>query len=301
MSRPTPFYIANSFVTQILASSSYDDTVKIYACDYATDDWSMTHSLPPAPPKHYHFPGAADPGPDESNTGHSSTVWASSFSPCGQYTASCSDDLTIKIWAKYKKNNSGDGGGAFRVGRTEKEGWSCIVTLKGYHERTIFSIDWTEAGNWTPEGLAEGEVVLGRLASAGGDGKLCVIGLSAVPAGESSRNGFEIKHTLLASVDQAHGVHDLNNVQWCRLGKDSDSSDSQPKPNGHAEDGDMDEDFYKPDAKKAWQEARNMLATAGDDGDVRIWRFSPSSRSMSSSSAQGKPVGNDVSMSTEHA
>lgn len=233
----------------------------------------MTHSLPPAPPKHYHFPNAPEPGPDESGTGHTSTVWASCFSPCGQYIASCSDDLTIKIWAKYKKNNPGDQGGAFRVGRTEKEGWYCAATLKGYHDRTIFSVDWTEAGNWTPEGLLEDEVVLGRLASAGGDGKLCVVGLSAKPVTESSRNGLVVRHTLLASVEQAHGVHDLNNVQWCRLGKEAAPSEAGPSNGAAIEE--MDEDSYKPDVSKTWQEARNMLATAGDDGDVRIWRFGP--------------------------
>lgn len=243
----------------------------------------MTHSLPPAPPKHYHFPGAADPGPDESGTGHTSTVWASSFSPCGQYIASCSDDLTIKVWAKYRKPSSDDHGGAFRVGRTEKEGWYCAATLKGYHERTIFSVDWTDAGNWAPEGLEEGEVVLGRLASAGGDGKLCVVGLSAKKIGETSRNGYKICHALLASVEQAHAVHDLNNVQWCRLGLNADPTEAAPK----GDDDNMDEDSYKPDAKKTWAEARNMLATAGDDGEVRVWRFASSTTPTTGSAASG--------------
>jgi WD40 repeat protein len=295
---PCVSFTLTFLLCQILASSSYDDTVKLYACDYATDDWSMTHSLPPAPPKHYHFPGAAEPGPDESGTGHTSTVWASSFSPCGQYIASCSDDLTIKIWAKYKKENSGDGGGAFRVGRTEKEGWTCLSTLKGYHDRTIFSVDWTEAGNWTPSNLKDGEVVLGRLASAGGDGKLCVIGLSTTPVHDGKNGGVQIHHTPLASVEQAHGVHDLNHVQWCRLGKEAEP---QAAASVEDESGDgLDEDTYKPDANKTWKEARNMLATAGDDGDVHIWRFGPCT-TATSSSINGNTAGHDTVMQTENA
>ena len=272
---------------QIVASSSYDDTVKVYASDYSSDEWMVSHSLPPAPPKIYNFPNdPREPEKDESNTGHSSTVWASAFSPDGNYIASCSDDLTVKIWSRFKRKDvKGEPGGAFRVGRTEKEGWSCASTLKGLHERTIFSIDWTEAGNWQPESQVEGELNLGRIATVGGDGKICVIGMTARP-NDVARSGFDVHHTMLANVDQAHGVYDINGVQWCRLGRSSSSSSkwSDPKkevsrwrpPPSDDEETQFREDEEDEEERRSelWKDARNMLATAADDGSVKVWILS---------------------------
>lgn len=170
----------------------------------------------------------------------------------------------------------GKPGGAFRIGRTEREGWYCASTLRGYHERTIFSLDWSEAGNWIPEDLRSGEVVLGRLASVGGDGKLCVFGVVARPAGEAARNGFTVHHVLLDAVEQAHDVYDLNIVQWCRLGAGADAEGNDGKGSG-GEDDDMETDRPSTGPQgDVWREARNMLATAGDDGHVKVWKFGPS-------------------------
>lgn len=46
-----------------------------------------------------------------------------------------------------------------------------------------------------------------------------------------------IQHAIIARVDAAHGVHDVNSISWC------------PRPG-------MEDTF----------------ATAGDDGHVKIWR-----------------------------
>lgn len=264
---------------QILASSSYDDTVKLYAADYTTDEWAVTHSLPPTPPKHYDFPNAPEPEPDESGTGHTDTVWASSFSPCGNYIATCSDDLSIKIWARFKRKEvKGEPGGAFRIGRTEKEGWYCALTISDAHDRSIFSIDWTEAGSWQPD-LQTSEVVMGRIASVGGDGKINVYGITSIME-ESQRCGHVIKHYLIARMEDAHGVYDINHIQWCRLGKPVPSLDSatdekkRHRPTLQAdEDVDADMNVNNPGKlqESMWQEARNMLATAADDGTVKIW------------------------------
>jgi WD40 repeat protein len=63
----------------ILASASYDDTIKIYEQDVGDgDDWSTSATL----------------------SGHASTVWGLDFDPTGKRLASSSDDKTIKIWAQ---------------------------------------------------------------------------------------------------------------------------------------------------------------------------------------------------------
>lgn len=256
--------------------------MKLYAADYTTDEWAVTHSLPPTPPKHYDFPNAPEPEADESGTGHSSTVWASAFSPCGNYIASCSDDLSIKIWARFKRKDvKGEPGGAFRIGRTEKEGWYCALTIKDAHERSIYSIDWTEAGSWQPQ-LEEGAIALGRIASVGGDGKINVYGITATPD-ENQRCDFLIKYDLLAAVESAHGVYDINHVQWCRLGKPVPTlgqSKSQPprhQPTISSEDDhdtDMEESADSGQVQsQVWSNARDVLATAADDGSVKVWKF----------------------------
>jgi WD40 repeat protein len=90
---------------QILASGSYDDTIKLYIDD-PTEDWYCFATL----------------------TGHTSTVWALAWSPEGSnsYLASASDDRTVRIWK-----------------RVEKYKWETVLTINA-HDRTIYSVSWTK-------------------------------------------------------------------------------------------------------------------------------------------------------------
>jgi len=163
----------------ILASSSYDDTIKLYQDD-ESDEW---------------FPFAT-------LTDHTSTVWSVTFSPCGNYLASSSDDLTIRIWQR------------------NGEQWQTVKVIEGAHERSIYSVSW---------GAGRGD--LGWLASGAGDGKINVWKMSRTQDGS-------LRAELLASVENSHGVSDVNNVAWCpREGFES------------------------------------ILGSAGDDGVLRIWRI----------------------------
>lgn len=66
---------------QLLASASYDDTVKLYREE--EDDWVCCATL----------------------EGHESTVWSVAFDRGGERLASCSDDKTVRIWQQYKPGN----------------------------------------------------------------------------------------------------------------------------------------------------------------------------------------------------
>lgn len=96
--------------TDILASCSYDDTIKLFANDLDDGDWSTIASL----------------------TGHESTVWAIDFDCTGNRLASCSDDRTLKIWEK-----SGSG---------EKDStWTCVATVAAdNHSRPIYDVSWNK-------------------------------------------------------------------------------------------------------------------------------------------------------------
>lgn len=116
---------------QILASASYDDTIKLYIDD-PSDDWYPFATL----------------------TGHQSTVWSISFSPCGNYLASGSDDKTIRIW---KRSSGGDAR------------WASVLVITKAHSRSIYAIAWGVGKGKPPE-----EGGLGWLASTGGDGKVII-------------------------------------------------------------------------------------------------------------------------------
>ena len=77
---------------QILASASYDDTIKLYLDD-PSEDWYCFATL----------------------SGHESTVWSLAFSPDGRFLASSSDDLTVRIWE-----------------RVQEHKWECVEVLEGH-------------------------------------------------------------------------------------------------------------------------------------------------------------------------
>lgn len=99
----------------ILASASYDNTVKIHKEEAAKNDWSSIATL----------------------SSHTSTVWSLSWDKTGNRIATCSDDQTVKIWREYKPGNETGVATPNNV-----PVWKCICTLSGYHTRTIYDIDW---------------------------------------------------------------------------------------------------------------------------------------------------------------
>ena len=163
----------------MLASASYDDTINLYLDD-PEDDWYPASTL----------------------KGHSSTVWCVAWSPCGNYLASSSDDLTVRIWARVRESTGG-------------ERWDCVKMLNG-HERSVYSVTW---------GVGHGSKgSLGWIASAGGDGTIKVweLAVRAIsyhvlllmnPCQTFGENMVEDK--LIAHISSAHGVNDVNSISWC--------------------------------------------------------------------------------------
>lgn len=100
---------------EILASASYDNSIKLYKEDPSDNDWISFATL----------------------NSHSSTVWSIAFDKNGDRLASCSDDCTVKIWQEYKPGN--------QEGIETIDGnptWKCVCTLSGFHGRAIYDISW---------------------------------------------------------------------------------------------------------------------------------------------------------------
>lgn len=66
----------------------------------------------------------------------------------------------------------------------------------------------------------------------------------------------KVEMTVLAVQVQAHSIHDINSIAWCRrlVPEDADEGSASYKR-----------------AQLAQQRTRGLLATAADDGSVKVW------------------------------
>lgn len=160
------------------------------------------------------------------------------MNPTGTLLASVSDDTNVIVWQYHpdSKDVRADGrwvGCAqtfplvvvadigFPCSPPSPMQWKRAATLSGFHERTIFSVDWSRTGDFIVTGAADDAIRVFRQTQP-----------TPAPA-------FD----LVAKLDKAHSS-DINCVRW---------SPAAPADN----DGAL------------------LLASAGDDGLVRVWRFVP--------------------------
>lgn len=146
---------------------------------------------------------------------------------------SSSDDCNVIIWERIPAGSV--------LGNKEPE-WRAATTLSGYHSRSVYSCDWLTA---LPAATSDGGVDdddhddnnVGLIATGGGDDAVCVFGLDASrdaeATGQDGTSGERYRQLL-----RHEGAHrgDVNCVAW---------------------------------NPKRW----GVLATAGDDNTVRIWKF----------------------------
>ncbi|TPX38184.1 hypothetical protein SmJEL517_g00247 [Synchytrium microbalum] len=146
--------------------------------------------------------------------GHTSTVWGIDFDGSGDRLVSVSDDLSLKIW---KRSTSGSTFSTFlsMSGKRRDSKWSCIATFPALHSRSIYSVSWSPHH--------------GRIVTAGGDNAIKVLQLT-----ESVDGSAQVQ--VVASIENAHGIADVNCVRWC------------------------------PQA-----EHQDWFSSTGDDGCARVW------------------------------
>ena len=164
----------------ILASSSYDDTIRIYQQDIAGDEWSCVGIL----------------------NGHEGTVWCSKFeslkSPIADSSVlrlvSASDDLSVRIWIA-KREQEDDEQAKLElpssIRHTNEMVWEVESVLPSVHKYPVYSVAWS--------------ALTGKIASAGPMGRLLCI------------QKPKRKWVIDSIHEGAHGVHEINCVIWAQL------------------------------------------------------------------------------------
>ncbi|KAI9872627.1 MAG: Cytosolic iron-sulfur protein assembly protein [Pleopsidium flavum] len=239
---------------ELLASASYDDTIRLYREDL--DDWTCISIL----------------------KGHDSTVWALDFEPVnnpltktteeptqeqvkwlstreasGPRLISSSDDQSIRVWRRIPRENSAQGSrqssmpSIIKTGSIEED-WVQESELPKRHERAVYSVAWSRR--------------TGRVVSTGGDGTIVVYeerwriprsspsltysnGDTERMEGiqmETSNDEIATEWFVVAEIDGAHGVFEINHVCWARRADKGKRSDEE-----------------------------EVIVSTGDDGIVRVW------------------------------
>jgi cytosolic iron-sulfur protein assembly protein CIAO1 len=232
---------------EVLASGSYDDTVRLWRDVEEEGDWCCI--------------GVLD--------GHEGTVWGVAWEGNNSHSedaegdesvgattkelrlASCSDDLSIRIWRKVSKDRERENKGprlpSIIRPPSSMETWVQEATLPQMHVRSIYAVAWSN--------------VTGLLVSCGGDGSIYVykerplqhmqeaqtngeIGDVVMNGTEDSGSTEKVKTewVVVAEVEAAHAEFEINHVCWARR---------QDRDKRHDDE--------------------EVIVSSGDDGVVRIW------------------------------
>jgi cytosolic iron-sulfur protein assembly protein CIAO1 len=228
---------------EVLASGSYDDTVRLWREVEEEGDWYCIGVL----------------------EGHGGTVWGVVWEglkggddEAGMKEprlASCSDDLSVRVWRKVSRDRAETERKGPRLPSiirppSSMETWVQEAMLPQIHVRSIYAIAWSS--------------VTGLLVSCGGDGAIYVhkerpiqqehetdtngeaddVVMNGTEGTEESRPRELVKTewVVLAQMDAAHAEFEINHVCWARR---------------------QDRDKRRDDEE--------VIVSSGDDGAVKVW------------------------------
>lgn len=168
------------FSVEVLASASYDDTVRIWREEDGEGEWACVAVL----------------------EGGGGTVWGLAWEgrDSGRFPrlVTAAADGGVRVWEREVGEEVEDVGagnnpwGAIpgTVRREMREEWTCKAVLPRAHTRDVYSVAWS------------GES--GMVATTGSDGVVVLY--------REEEDGWKV----VARVEEAHGPYEVNHVTWCK-------------------------------------------------------------------------------------
>ncbi|KAL2112062.1 hypothetical protein VUR80DRAFT_8637 [Thermomyces stellatus] len=184
------------FSADVLASASYDDTVRIWRED-GEGEWVCVAVL----------------------TGHGGTVWGVAWEGREREDGAFprlmtfSADATIRVWRLDVGEDEDEnvsargplGGVPNTMRKSLREDWVCEAILPNVHARDIYSVSWSSK--------------TGLVASTGSDGVIALYKEDeSVPLNQDgpAQEGEESRRwKLLAKYNSSHGPYEVNHITWC--------------------------------------------------------------------------------------
>jgi WD40 repeat protein len=238
------------YSSDVLASASYDNTVRIWRED-GDGEWVSVAVL----------------------EGHEGTVWGVEWEPRPKNNEfprllSCSADGTVRLWTLQEAAEDAEDNGVFGAAgrsalggipntmrRSLREEWACTAVLPLAHDRDVYSVSWSKDSGLVASTGRDGKIALYRethgssLPTATDEVQGQSIGSnggSALPnlAGAQISTPTSPTWELLTAMPNSHGPFEVNHITWCRR--------------------------YDVGSERRGEE--EMLVTTGDDGIVRSWQ-----------------------------
>lgn len=238
-----------NYSSDVLASASYDDTVRVWRED-GDGEWVCVAAL----------------------EGHEGTVWGLQWEPRPRSPGAFprlltwSADRTVRVWTLREEEEEADdededsqpsqhawGGSSLRGGipntmrRSLHEDWECTSVLPRAHDRDVYSATWSAESGLVASTGSDSLIVLYREEDDdGGDDDARAAaeldGDDVHMTGQQTSSSQARKGTkwvVLSSTANGHGPYEINHITWCKR------YDGQ----GQGE----------------------LLVTTGDDGKVQAW------------------------------
>jgi WD40 repeat protein len=217
---------------ECLASGSYDDTIRVWREDL--DDWGQVACIRGHGGTVWFLDWEGVENTPTLSSAEQRDQWREQRSLSGPRLISCSDDRTVRVWTRQPKEGQQPAMSSSAITGIPSiirptgsdETWEEEAVLPHAHELAVYAVAWSRQ--------------TGLVASAGADGRIVIYEERVVASTEAP---LRTEWAVLAVVDGAHGIYEINHVVWTK------------RADRNAEGG-ADEE---------------ILVSTADDGSVKVW------------------------------